>query len=162
MGVLAFGASTVFLGVFAFLVIVIVSGELAWPVDEVEVVITFLGVLLTLVFFTFFTLDPLTPATFAPFLGVLPKFFMTTSDHSVAFFTDFGTFGVFPIVLGVLSPNTFFPPVLGVFNAGVARTPFLGLVLLALGESSTSSLGVESFGVDPLTGVVTIGLNAKG
>ena len=36
LGVLAFGVSTVFLGVFAFLVIVIVSGELAWPVEDVE------------------------------------------------------------------------------------------------------------------------------
>merc|ERR1719341_1661848 len=126
--------------------------------EDVEAVFTFLGVLLTLVFFTFFTLDPLTLATFAPFLGVLPKFFMTTSDHSVAFFTDFGTFGVFPIVLGVFSPNAFFPPVLGVFNAGVARTFFLGLVFLTLGESSTSSLGVETLGVDPLMGVVTIGV----
>jgi len=127
-------------------------------VEEVEAVFTFLGVLLTFVFFTFFTFDPLTVATLAPFLGVLPKFFMTTSDQSVAFFTDLGTFGVFPIVLGVFSPNAFLP-VLGVFNAGVALTAFLGLVLLPLGESRTSSLGVETFGVDPLTGVVTIGVN---
>ena len=74
--VFAFGVSITFLGVLAFLVIVIVSGELACPVEEVEAVFTFLGVFVaTLVFFTFFTLNPLTAPAFITFLGVLPKFF---------------------------------------------------------------------------------------